>query len=106
MTDGLPTPRRFAAIGALSCGTALIIIDGAIATVALPTIARDLGVDSASVVSVVTVYQLILVMMLLPFAALGDRIGLKRMYQYGQLIFTVATLLCYVICQMIFYFIK
>ena len=95
MIDGLPTPRRFAAIGALSCGTALIIIDGAIATVALPTIARDLGVDSASVVSVVTVYQLILVMMLLPFAALGDRIGLKRMYQYGQLIFTVATLLCF-----------
>lgn len=95
MTDGLPLPRRYAAIGALSCGTALIIIDGAIATVALPTIARDLHVDSASVVSVVTVYQLILVMMLLPFAGLGDRIGLKRMYQYGQLTFTVATLLCF-----------
>jgi DHA2 family multidrug resistance protein-like MFS transporter len=36
-----------------------------------------------------------LVMLLLPFAGLGERIGLKRMYQVGQLIFTVATLLCF-----------
>ena len=93
--DGLPLPRRYAAIAALCCGTALVIIDGGVANVALPTIARDLGVSSSSVVTIVTVYQLILVMMLLPFAGLGERIGLKRMYQTGQLIFTVATLLCF-----------
>ena len=39
-----------------------MIIDGGIATVALPTIARDLHVGSSAVVTVVTVYQLILVM--------------------------------------------
>jgi DHA2 family multidrug resistance protein-like MFS transporter len=95
MSDGLPLPRRYGAIGALSCGTALIIIDGGIASVALPSIARDLHVESSAVVSIVTVYQLMLVMLLLPFAGLGERIGLKRMYQVGQLIFTVATLLCF-----------
>jgi DHA2 family multidrug resistance protein-like MFS transporter len=95
MSDGLPIPRRYGAIGALCCGTALIIIDGGIANVALPSIARDLHVDSSSVVSIVTIYQLMLVMLLLPFAGLGERIGLKRMYQIGQLIFTVATLLCF-----------
>ncbi|MEO5494220.1 MAG: MFS transporter [Sphingomonas sp.] len=95
MSDGLPLPRRYGAIGALCCGTALIIIDGGIANVALPSIARDLRVDSSSVVSIVTIYQLMLVMLLLPFAGLGERIGLKRMYQTGQLIFTVATLLCF-----------
>lgn len=94
-TDGLPAPRRYAAIAALSFGTALVIIDGGVANVALPTIARDLGVQSSSVVSVVTLYQLTLVMLMLPFAGLGERIGLKRMYQLGQLIFTVATLLCF-----------
>lgn len=94
-SDGLALPRRYAAIGALCCGTALIIIDGGIANVALPSIARDLGVASSSVVAIVTVYQLMLVMLLLPFAGLGERIGLKRMYQVGQLIFTVATLLCF-----------
>ncbi|RYD26406.1 MAG: MFS transporter, partial [Lysobacteraceae bacterium] len=81
MTDGLPLPRRYAAIATLCLGTALIIIDGGVANIALPTIARDLGVDRSSVVSVVTVYQLMLVMLLLPFAGLGERIGLKRMYQ-------------------------
>ncbi len=93
--DGLPTPRRFAAIAALCFGTALVIIDGGVANVALPTIARDLRVSSSSVVSIVTVYQLMLVMLMLPFAGLGERIGLKRMYQVGQMIFTVATLLCF-----------
>jgi len=95
MTDGLPKPRRFLAIGAISAGTAVVIIDGSVATVALPTIARDLGVDASAVVSVVTIYQLVLVMLLLPFAGLGDRIGLKRMYQIGQLVFTVATILAF-----------
>lgn len=93
--DGLPLPRRFVAIGAISAGTALTIIDGGIATVALPTIATDLHVGSSAVVSVVTVYQLILAMMILPFAGLGDRFGLKRTYQFGQLLFTVATVLCF-----------
>jgi DHA2 family multidrug resistance protein-like MFS transporter len=95
MQDGLPLPRRYAAIAALGCGTALVIIDGGVANVALPTIARDLHVDSSAVVAIVTVYQLMLVMLLLPFAGLGERIGLKRMYQIGQLVFTVATLLCF-----------
>jgi DHA2 family multidrug resistance protein-like MFS transporter len=93
--EGLPVPQRYAAIAALCCGTALVVIDGGVANVALPTIARDLGVGSSAVVSIVTIYQLVLVMLLLPFAGLGERIGLKRMYQLGQLIFTVTTLLCF-----------
>ena len=95
MQDGVPLPQRFYAIGAISFGTALIVIDGGVANVALPTIAHDLHVDPSSVVSIVTVYQLTLVMLMLPFAGLGERIGLKRMYQLGQLVFTVATVLCF-----------
>ncbi|AXJ96667.1 MULTISPECIES: MFS transporter [unclassified Sphingomonas] len=95
MTDGLSLPRRYFAIAAISAGTALTIIDGGIATVALPTIARDLGVANSAVVAVVTVYQLILAMMILPFSGLGDRFGLKRTYQFGQIVFTVATMLCF-----------
>lgn len=95
MPDALPLNRRLRAIAAISCGTALVVIDGAIATVALPTIARDLAVEPSAAVAVVTVYQLVLVMLLLPFSGLGERIGLKRLYQLGQLVFTVATILCF-----------
>lgn len=92
---GLPTPRRYFAIAAICLGTVLTVIDGAIATVALPTISRDLDVAGSSAVLVVTIYQLVLVMLLLPLSAVGDRIGLKRLYQLGQLLFTIATILCF-----------
>jgi len=95
VTEGLPLPRRLYAIAAISFGTSLVVIDGAIPSVALPTIARDLGVDESSAVLVVTIYQLVLVMTLLPFAALGDRIGHRRLYQLGQAVFVVATIFCF-----------
>src|SRR3569623_20998 len=95
MSEGLPLPRRYWAIGAVSFGTALVVIDGAIPPVALPTIARDLHVESSAAVLVVSIYQLVLVMTLLPFSALGDRLGHRRLYQIGQIVFTIATLLCF-----------
>jgi DHA2 family multidrug resistance protein-like MFS transporter len=93
--DGLPLPRRYVAIAAVSLGTMLTTVDGAIVNVALPTLARDLHVESAAAVLVVTVYQLVLMMTVLPFSALGDRIGYRTTYQYGQIVFVVATLLCF-----------
>jgi DHA2 family multidrug resistance protein-like MFS transporter len=89
--DGLPRLRRFWAIVAISFGTALFVLDGTIANVALPTIARDLRVDAGIIVNVVTVYQMVMVMALLPFANLGDRWGLRRVYQTGQVVFLVAS---------------
>jgi len=91
--DGLPFPRRFWAIAAISFGTALFVVDGAIANVALPTIARELGVGNGEVTNVVTVYQLVLVMVLLPFSSVGDRIGHRTLYQIGQVVFLVASAL-------------
>ena len=70
------------------------MIDGAIASVALPTIARDFGVSNAVVTNVVTVYQLVLVMFLLPFSSLGDRVGHRRLYQAGQALFMLSCALC------------
>ena len=94
IADGLPKPRRYWAIVAISFGTALLVLDGAIANVALPTIARDLHVTNAAVTNVVAVYQLVLVMALLPFSSLGDRIGHRWFYQAGQLVFLVSSALC------------
>jgi DHA2 family multidrug resistance protein-like MFS transporter len=93
--DGLPIPRRYLAILAVSFGTGLAVLDGSIVTVALPTIARDLQVESSTSVLVVTIYQLTLVMTLLPLSALGSHFGLRRVYQCGQLIFLLSTALCF-----------
>lgn len=89
---GLPPPGRYVAILALSLGTGMLVVDNAIATVALPTIARSLEISSASAVVIVTVYQVVMLMSLLPFSALGDRLGHRRMYQGGQVVFLIASL--------------
>ncbi|MFT3966643.1 MAG: MFS transporter [Sphingobium sp.] len=93
--DGLPLPRRYRAIAALSMGTIVTTVDGSIVNVALPTLARDLHVEPSAAVLMVTVYQLVMMMALLPFAALGERIGLRRLYQYGLIVFLAATILCF-----------
>jgi MFS transporter, DHA2 family, multidrug resistance protein len=68
-------------------------IDALIPSVSLPTIARALNVESSSTVLVVTAYQLILAMTLLPLAALGDRIGHRRLYCAGLILHTLASIL-------------
>jgi DHA2 family multidrug resistance protein-like MFS transporter len=95
MSHGLPLPRRYWAILAISFGNALTTTDGSIVNVALPTIAHDLHVENSAVVLLVTTYQLIMVMTLLPLANLGDRIGHRRLYQTGLLIFTAGAMLAF-----------
>ena len=92
---GIPRPRRWWAIAAISFGTSLLVIDGSIANVALPTIARELNVTEAAVTNVVTIYQLVLVMLLLPFSSLGDRLGHRTLYQAGQAVFMAASAACF-----------
>ncbi|MCX2982925.1 MFS transporter [Halieaceae bacterium IMCC14734] len=93
--DGLDKPKRYLAIFAISCGTALMVMDGALPNVALPTIAREMNIDSSSAIMIVSVYQLVLVMTLLPLSALGSRIGLRKMYQLGLCVFIGSALLCF-----------
>ena len=40
--DGVPLPQRYWAILTIALGLTLAVLDGAIANVALPTIARDI----------------------------------------------------------------
>ena len=92
--DGLPTPRRHYATLAIMATMVLVVLDGAIANVALPTIANSLHVTPASSVWVVGGYQIALVMALLPCAALGESLGLRRVFVGGVALFTAASLLC------------
>lgn len=70
-------------------------MDGALPNVALPTIAQELNIDSASAIMLVSVTQLVLVMALLPMSALGGRIGLRKLYQLGLCLFLASALLCF-----------
>lgn len=91
---GLPPPQRYWAILVVALGITLAVLDGAIANVALPTIARDLHASPADSIWVVNAYQLAITVSLLPLASLGDRIGYRRIYMSGLALFTVASLGC------------
>jgi DHA2 family multidrug resistance protein-like MFS transporter len=92
--DGLPTPRRYFALGAVLAGMTLVVLDGAIANVALPSIATSLHVSAAASVSVVSLYQTALVIALLPCAALGESLGYRRVFVSGVVVFIAASALC------------
>jgi MFS transporter, DHA2 family, multidrug resistance protein len=92
--DGLPVERRRWAVAAIFTALAMASLDTAIANIALPAIAADLGVSPADVVWVVNVYQIALVATLLPLGALGEIVGHQRIYLGGLLLFTLASLGC------------
>ena len=92
--DGLPLPRRYAAVAAILGAIVLAVLDGAIANVALPSIAQQLHATPADTVWVVTAYQLAVVMFLLPAAALGESLGYRRVFTSGIALVTAASGLC------------
>ncbi|WP_322042931.1 MFS transporter [Paraburkholderia sp. J67] len=92
--SGLPIPQRYYAILVLALGITLAVLDGAIANVALPTIAHHLHASAANSIWIVNAYQLSVTISLLPLSSLGDRIGYRRIYLWGLALFTVASLGC------------
>ncbi|HCW21377.1 MAG TPA: MFS transporter, partial [Achromobacter sp.] len=92
--DGLPAPRRYWAAATVMTGISLSVLDTTIANVALPTIAVDLHASPAEAVWIVNAYNLAVVMTLLPLSALAERIGFRRMFTFGLILFTLASLGC------------
>jgi len=89
--DGMPMPRRLGAIAAVAFGVGLSVLDAAIANVALPTIGQELQISSADSIWIVNAYQLAIMATILPFAALGEAIGYRKIYVGGLALFTVAS---------------
>lgn len=92
--DGLPAALRPAAMLAVSLGTTIAVLDGSIANVALPTIARELHATPAASVWVINAFQVTVTALIVPVAALGDSVGYARVYRMGLAVFTLGSLAC------------
>jgi DHA2 family multidrug resistance protein-like MFS transporter len=93
-TDGLPSPQRQLVTACVILGVILVNLDSAIANIALPTIGRDFAASEAATVWVVNSYHLAVAVCLLPAAAFGEILGVKRVYAFGLIVFMAASLLC------------
>jgi DHA2 family multidrug resistance protein-like MFS transporter len=92
--DGLPFPQRLWSALAIWIALTMAVLDGAIANVALPTIARELSAAPDEAIWVVNGFQLAVVVSLLPLAALGEMVGYRRIFLGGIVLFTLASLGC------------
>ncbi len=79
---------------AIAIAVTMAVLDSSVANIALPAISRQLGVSPADSVWVINAYQLCIVVLLLPLAALGERIGYRRVYIAGIAVFTAGSLAC------------
>ncbi len=92
--DGVPVPQRYWAVLTIGLAVAMAVMDGAIANIALPTIAVDMDATPSASIWVINAYQLAVTVSLLPLASLGEIYGYRRVYQTGLAVFTVASLAC------------
>ena len=93
-SDGLPPRERVLAMAAIALAMTMAVLDGAIVNVALPVMAKDLAVKPADAIFVVNAYQVAVTASLLPFAALGDIFGFRKVYVPGLAVFVAASFAC------------
>jgi EmrB/QacA subfamily drug resistance transporter len=90
----LDSRTRWLALYVLCLGDLMIVLDGTIVNVALPTIRDDLGFSETSLAWVVNGYLLTFGGFLLLGGRLGDFFGQRRMFLIGIGAFTTASLAC------------
>ena len=69
----------------------MIIVDATIVNVAVPSIIRELHLDSAQAEWINTTYALVFAALLITLGRLGDVFGRRRMYVGGLGVFIVAS---------------
>jgi EmrB/QacA subfamily drug resistance transporter len=93
MTPSAP-PHGRAILSLVVVGTALVVIDMTIVTVALPAIQAGLGGTLAGVQWVIISYVITMGAMTQVVGSLSDRVGRRRMYLLGIALFTTASIAC------------
>ena len=96
MSQTVPKTRsaHWPAIVVLCIGQLMIVLDGSIVNVALPSIQRNLDFSQGNLAWVVNSYMIAFGGLLLLAGRLGDLLGRRRIFFVGQAVFIVASLLC------------
>ncbi|QRN80915.1 MAG: MFS transporter [Nocardiopsis sp. BM-2018] len=84
--------RRWLVLAAVSAGLLLISVDMTILYTALPTLSAELQASASERLWIINAYPLVMAGLLLGAGTLGDRVGHKRMYLIGLVLFGAASL--------------
>jgi EmrB/QacA subfamily drug resistance transporter len=83
---------RWLGLAMLSLGVAMIIVDATIVNVAVPSMIRDLKLDSTSAEWVNAIYTLVFAALLVTLGRMGDVLGRRAMYLAGLVLFVLASM--------------
>jgi EmrB/QacA subfamily drug resistance transporter len=90
-----PTRRRRLLILAICCMSLFIVaVDNTIVNVALPSIQRDLHASVSGLQWTIDAYTLVIASLLMLSGSTADRVGRRRIFQLGLVLFTLASGLC------------
>src|SRR2546422_4826979 len=89
----MPSPSRWT-LAATILGSGMTFIDATVVNVALPALQADLHATITDVQWVVEAYALFLGALILVGGSMGDQFGRKRVFLFGVLFFTAASVLC------------
>lgn len=92
--DGLPMPRRFFSVIAVTMGVMLAVLNGTLMNVALPSMAQILHLSNADSIWIVNGFQLAIIMSLLMMSAIGEIYSYRKTYLVGMSIFTLSSVCC------------
>lgn len=92
--DMTSTPNAAWVLAATIIGSAMVFIDGSAVNVALPVMQADLHASAIALSWIVVGYALFLGSLMLAGGALGDRIGRKRIFVSGAVLFACASAAC------------
>ncbi|MGW9595139.1 MFS transporter [Streptomyces chartreusis] len=89
------SPRRRVLVLAICCMSLLIVsLDTTALNVALPAMQRDLGASTSGLQWTIDAYTLVLASLLMLAGSTADRIGRKRVFMTGLILFTIGSALC------------
>lgn len=89
-----PDPRRWKALAVLCAATFIIILDGSIIFVAVPSMAQDLKLTPTAIQWVLSSYLLSFGGLLLLGGRMADLLGRRRMFMTGGALLAVSSLFC------------
>ncbi|MEV7236558.1 MFS transporter [Streptomyces sp. NPDC051020] len=90
----LSARRRWSVLAVCCLSMFLVGLDTTIVNVGLPAIGRGLGAGIRSLEWTVDAYTIVLAGLLISSGALADRFGRRRVFQFGLIVFGVASLVC------------
>lgn len=89
------SPRRRMLVLAICCMSLLIVsLDNTVLNVALPSLQRELHASTSGLQWTIDAYTLVLASLLMLAGSTADRIGRKRVFMAGLVVFTVGSALC------------